>query len=252
MIFSDPERIYQIISHLLNNALKFTEKGYIEFGFHPANNNRIAFYVKDTGIGIPVDQQDIIFRKFGKSGNINTNKNRGTGLGLTLSKKLVELLNGEIHVESSEGQGSTFTFYLPLEKEQKITITKPSVYGNINWSSKTILVAEDTESNYFFIEAFLERTKVNLLWAKDGNEAIEMYKNNNVNLILMDIMMPEKDGYDTTREIKEINPNVPIIAQTALALPDDEEKCYSAGCDYVLVKPINSDDLIATIKRFII
>lgn len=252
MIFSDPERIYQIISHLLNNALKFTEKGYIEFGFHPANNNRIAFYVKDTGIGIPFDQQDIIFRKFGKSGNINTNKNRGTGLGLTLSKKLVELLNGEIHVESSEGQGSAFTFFLPLEKEQKITITKPSVYGDINWSSKTILVAEDTESNYFFIEAFLERTKVNLLWAKDGNEAIEMYKNNSVNLILMDIMMPEKDGYDTTREIKEINPNVPVIAQTALALPDDEEKCYSAGCDYVLVKPINSDDLIATIKRFII
>ncbi len=252
MIFSDPERIYQIISHLLNNALKFTEKGYIEFGFHAASNNRIAFYVKDTGIGIPVDQQDIIFRKFGKSGNINTNKNRGTGLGLTLSKKLVELLNGEIHVESSEGQGSAFTFFLPIEKEQKITITKPSVYGDINWSSKTILVAEDTESNYFFIEAFLERTKVNLLWAKDGNEAIEMYKNNNVNLILMDIMMPEKDGYDTTREIKEINSNVPVIAQTALALPDDEEKCYDAGCDYVLVKPINSDDLIATIKRFII
>lgn len=252
MIFSDPERIYQIISHLLNNALKFTEKGFIEFGYYLSNNNRIAFYVKDSGIGIPDDQQEIIFRKFGKSGNINTNKNRGTGLGLTLSKKLVELLNGEIKVESREGEGSAFTFFLPIEKEQKITITKPSVYGDINWGSKTILVAEDTESNYFFIEAFLERTKVNLLWAKDGNEAIDMYKDNDINLILMDIMMPDKDGYDTTREIKEMNPHVPIIAQTALALPDDEEKCYAAGCDYVLVKPINSDDLIATIKRFII
>ncbi|MBN1927171.1 MAG: response regulator [Prolixibacteraceae bacterium] len=252
MIFSDPERIYQIISHLLNNALKFTEKGFIEFGFFLSNNNRIAFYVKDSGIGIPSNQQEIIFRKFGKSGNINTNKNRGTGLGLTLSKKLVELLNGEIKVESREGEGSAFTFHLPIEKEQKIYITKPSVYGDLNWSSKTILVAEDTESNYFFIEAFLERTKVNLLWAKDGNEAVKMYKENDINLILMDIMMPDKDGYDTTREIKEINSNIPIIAQTALALPDDEEKCYAAGCDYVLVKPINSDDLIATIKRFII
>jgi PAS domain S-box-containing protein len=252
MIYSDPERIYQIITHLLNNALKFTDNGYIEFGYSNMANNKIAFFVKDTGIGIPSDQQEIIFRKFGKSGNINTNKNRGTGLGLTLSKKLVELLNGEIKVESMEGLGSTFTFFLPIEKEQKITITKPSVFGEINWSSKTILVAEDTESNYFFIEAFLERTKVNLLWAKNGIEAIKMFEENSINLILMDIMMPEKDGYDTTREIKLINPDIPIIAQTALALPDDEEKCYACGCDFVLIKPINSDDLIATIKRFIL
>ncbi len=252
MIYSDPERIYQIYSHMLNNALKFTDEGSIEFGYSVTTDNQIMFFVKDSGIGIAEDQQEIIFKKFGKSGNVNTNKNRGTGLGLALSKKIVELLNGEIKVESHEGEGSTFYFYLPIEKEQKITITRPSVFGDINWGSKTILVAEDTESNYFFIEAFLERTKVNLLWAKDGNEAVEMFKENNVNLILMDIMMPEKDGYDTTREIKQLNPEVPIIAQTALALPDDEEKCYDAGCDYVLVKPINSDDLIASIKRFIL
>jgi CheY-like chemotaxis protein len=252
MIYSDPERIYQIISHLLNNALKFTTEGFIEFGYSFAPNNRIAFFVKDSGIGIPENQQEIIFRKFSKSGNINTNKNRGTGLGLALSKKLVELLNGEIKVESSEGAGSLFSFYLPIEKEQRISIVRPSVYGDINWGSKTILVAEDTDSNYFFIEAFLERTKVNLLWAKDGNEAIKMFKENKINLILMDIMMPEKDGYDTTIEIKGIDASIPIIAQTALALPDDEEKCYAAGCDYVLIKPINSDDLIATIKRFIL
>lgn len=252
MIYSDPERIYQIYSHMLNNALKFTDEGSIEFGYSVTTDNQIMFFVKDSGIGIAEDQQEIIFKKFGKSGNINTNKNRGTGLGLALSKKIVELLNGEIKVESREGEGSAFYFYLPIEKEQKITISRPSVFGDINWSSKTILVAEDTESNYFFIEAFLERTKVNLLWAKDGNEAVEMFKENNVNLILMDIMMPEKDGYDTTREIKQLNPDVPIIAQTALALPDDEEKCYDAGCDYVLVKPINSDDLIASIKRFIL
>lgn len=252
MIYSDQERIHQIFTHLLNNALKFTEEGDIEFGYTIATNNRIQFFVKDTGIGIPDNQQEIIFRKFGKSGNINTNKNRGTGLGLALSKKIVELLNGEIKVESVERKGSTFTFFVPIEKEQKISIVKPSVYGDINWNAKTILVAEDTDSNYFFIEAFLERTKVNLLWAKDGIEAIEMFKNNNINLILMDIMMPEKDGYDTTREIKKINSSIPIIAQTALALPDDEEKCYDAGCDYVLIKPINSDDLIATIKKFIL
>lgn len=252
MIISDPERIYQIFSHLLSNALKFTEKGEIEFGYKPPVGNIIEFYVRDTGIGIAREDQDFIFKKFGKSGNINTNKNRGSGLGLTLSKKLIELLRGEIKVQSAQNQGSLFTFTITVENEQKITISKPSVTADNNWSAKTILVAEDTESNYFFIEAFLERTKVNLLWAQDGVEAIKMFRENNVHLILMDIMMPEKDGYDATREIKEINPDIPIIAQTALALPDDEEKCYKAGCDYVLVKPINSEDLIVTIKKFIL
>ncbi|MDA3929171.1 MAG: ATP-binding protein [Prolixibacteraceae bacterium] len=252
MIISDPERIYQILSHLLNNALKFTENGEIEFGYKYPKNNQIEFFVRDTGIGIADEELDLIFKKFGKSGNINTNKNRGSGLGLTLSKKLVELLNGEIYVSTEQEVGSTFSFTITIENEQKITITKPSVTADNHWGSKTILVAEDTESNYFFIEAFLERTKVNLIWAQDGVEAIKLFKENDVNLILMDIMMPEKDGYDATREIKEINPDVPIIAQTALALPDDEEKCYLAGCDYVLVKPINSEDLIATIKRFIL
>lgn len=251
-IVSDPERIYQIMSHLLNNALKFTEQGEIEFGYNYTANNKLEFIVRDTGIGIAKEEQDLIFKKFGKSGNINTNKNRGSGLGLTLSKKLIELLKGEIRLISEPGEGSTFLFTIPIENEQKITISKPSVTAKNNWSSKTILVAEDTESNYFFIEAFLERTKVNLLWAQDGVEAIKMFQENNVDLILMDIMMPEKDGYDATREIKEMDPNVPIIAQTALALPDDEEKCYNSGCDYVLVKPINSEDLIATIKRFIL
>lgn len=252
MIISDPERIYEILTHLLNNALKFTEEGEIEFGYSLIQKNRIEFYVKDTGIGIAPEEIDIIFKKFGKSGNINTNKNRGTGLGLTLSKKLVELLKGEIKLESVKGEGSTFSFQIPIDNEQKISITKPSVTGETNWSSKNILIAEDTESNYFFIEAFLERTNVNLIWAQDGQEAVDLFKKNNINLVLMDIMMPEKDGYDATREIKAINPNVPVIAQTALALPDDEEKCYNAGCDYVLVKPINSEDLIASIRRFIL
>lgn len=253
MIFSDSERIFHILGHLLNNALKFTDLGSIEFGYLPEKNGKIEFFVKDTGIGIPKDQQNIIFQKFGKSGNINTDKNRGTGLGLTLAKRYIELLNGDIQLKSEIGKGSTFTFTIPVETDSKITISKPSVYGELNWNSKTILVAEDTESNYFFIEAFLERTNVNLLWAQDGREAIEIFSEHgeNISLILMDIMMPEIDGFDATREIKKMDPNVPIIAQTALALPDDEDKCYEVGCDYVLVKPINSEDLIATIKRFL-
>jgi PAS domain S-box-containing protein len=251
-IISDPERIYEIMNHLLNNALKFTYEGEIEFGYSLPAKNRIEFFVRDTGIGIAPDELDIIFKKFGKSGNINTSKNRGTGLGLALSKKLVELLKGDIKLSSVKGEGSTFSFQIPIDNEQKISITKPSVSGETNWSSKNILIAEDTESNYFFIEAFLERTNVNLIWAQDGQEAVDLFKKHNINLVLMDIMMPEKDGFDATREIKAINANVPVIAQTALALPDDEEKCYLAGCDYVLVKPINSEDLIASIRRFIL
>ncbi|MBN1768308.1 MAG: response regulator, partial [Prolixibacteraceae bacterium] len=230
---------------------KFTEIGSIEFGYQVANNNQIDFFVKDTGIGISPEERKIIFKKFGKSGNINTNKNRGSGLGLTLSKKLIELLNGQINLESEKGKGSTFTFRIPIDNEQKITITRPSVSGDINWKSKTILIVEDTDSNYFFIEAFLERTHANLIWAHNGFEAISMFNENKVDLILMDIMMPEMDGYEATKQIREINSTVPIIAQTALALPDDEEKCYESGCNYVLVKPISSEDLIATVKRFL-
>jgi len=252
-IYTDPERLHQVMNHLLNNALKFTENGAIQFGYKMPENNMIEFFVIDTGIGIPADQQDLIFKKFGKSGNINTNKNRGSGLGLTLSKKIIELMEGHIELESIVGKGSTFRFFLPIETDNRISINKPSITGETNWSSKTILVAEDTESNYFFIEAFLEKTHVNLIWAQDGNEAVELFKENQekINMILMDIMMPEKDGFDATREIKAISPDTPVVAQTALALPDDEEKCYASGCDYVLVKPINSEDLIATIRRFI-
>lgn len=252
-IYTDPERLHQVMNHLLNNALKFTEEGEIQFGYKMPQNNMIEFFVIDTGIGIPADQQDLIFKKFGKSGNINTNKNRGSGLGLTLSKKIIELMEGHIELESIVGQGSTFRFFLPIETDNRISINRPSITGETNWSSKTILVAEDTESNYFFIEAFLEKTHVNLIWAQDGNEAVDLFKENQekINMVLMDIMMPEKDGFDATREIKALSPDTPVVAQTALALPDDEEKCYASGCDYVLVKPINSEDLIATLRRFI-
>ncbi|MDA3880487.1 MAG: ATP-binding protein [Prolixibacteraceae bacterium] len=250
-VVSDPERIHQILSHLLNNALKFTENGGVECGYRILNNSHIEFFVKDTGIGIAPEESKIIFKKFGKSGNINTNKNRGSGLGLTLSKKLVELLNGEISFESAKGKGSNFTFRIPIENEQKITISRPSVSGDIDWKSKTIMIVEDTDSNYFFIEAFLERTHASLLWAHNGVEAVVMFKENKVDLVLMDIMMPEMDGYEATRQIRAINQSIPVIAQTALALPDDEDKCYQSGCNYVLVKPISSEDLIATIKRFL-
>jgi PAS domain S-box-containing protein len=250
-VVSDPERIHQILSHLLNNALKFTENGGVECGYRILNNSHIEFFVKDTGIGIAPEESKIIFKKFGKSGNINTNKNRGSGLGLTLSKKLVELLNGEISFESAKGKGSNFTFRIQIENEQKITISRPSVSGDIDWKSKTIMIVEDTDSNYFFIEAFLERTHASLLWAHNGVEAVVMFKENKVDLVLMDIMMPEMDGYEATRQIRAINQSIPVIAQTALALPDDEDKCYQSGCNYVLVKPISSEDLIATIKRFL-
>lgn len=252
-ICTDTERLFQVFGHMLNNALKFTESGYIHFGYKIPQNNVIEFFVSDTGIGIPDDQKEIIFKKFGKSGDINTNKNRGSGLGLALSKKLVELMNGHIELESEVGKGSTFRFFLPSDSEARISISRPSVLGETNWSTKTILVAEDTDSNYFFIEAFLEKTHVNLLWAQNGIEAVEMFKKkgSDIDLILMDMMMPGMDGFDATKEVKLINPDIPVIAQTALALPDDEEKCYDAGCDYVLVKPINSDDLVATIKNFI-
>lgn len=248
---TDPEYVHRIFLHLIDNALKFTSTGKIEIGYKLISNIRIDFYVSDTGIGISQEEQDVIFQKFGKSGNINTDKNRGAGLGLSLSKEMIRLLGGEIHVESKKGEGSTFSFSIPIEPAKKISIEKHSIHGEIDWSTKTILIAEDNSINYNFLDKFLRKTHVNLIWAKNGKEAIEMFKENkNINLILMDILMPEIDGFDATKEIRKIDKDIPIIAQTALAFSEDEELCYQAGCNYVLVKPINSDDLTSTIRKF--
>ncbi|GEM_PF-458828 len=252
-ISTDPSRIRQVLSNLLGNALKFTDEGFIELGFNLEEENQIEFYVKDTGIGIPKQKQKLIFERFGQVEEAQNKERKGTGLGLAISKKLAELLGGDLTVESEEGVGSTFKLKLPVTLaagkvvEKKVEEKTPE----INWDNKVILIAEDSVLNYTYLEAILQRTNVKLIWAKDGKEAVEIcQKNEDIDIVLMDIKMPVLDGLNAIKEIKKFRKDLPIIVQTAYAMPEDRERSFAAGSDDYLTKPLNANELFKTIGKF--
>lgn len=250
----DATRLRQVLTNLIGNAVKFTTNGYVEFGYY-LKHNYLEFFVKDTGIGIPIDKKEKVFDRFYQIENPNKELlTRGTGLGLAISKALVNLMGGNIWVESEEFVGSTFFFtipYLPSHKVEKPENVNPTGYKDI-FSGKTVLIAEDIESNFMFLNFALNITGINILWSKNGREAIEAFKNNPaIDLILMDINMPILDGYEATRKIKQINQNIPIIAQTAYAMESDKEKVLEAGCDDYLSKPIKIGNLVDMINKYI-
>jgi CheY-like chemotaxis protein len=213
----------------------------------------LEFPVKDTGIGIPADQHDIIFKRFGQVLNTRERNLGGTGLGLAISKNLSHLLGGDMWMISAVGEGTTFYFTIP---DQRVSITEPvkakipSIPGQFDWRDKTILVAEDFEPNYMFIEAGLLNTRARIIWAKDGQEAIDVMKNHKkIDAVLMDIQMPRIDGLEATRQIKQMKPEVPVIAQTAYAMENDREKFIAAGCDDYISKPIKLGILLNTLDQ---
>jgi PAS domain S-box-containing protein len=258
-ILTDGNRLRQVLTNLIENAIKFTDQGKVEFGYtlkSIGNDPVIEFFVTDTGIGIREEMQDMIFERFRQVDDTNTRKYGGTGLGLTISKNLIQLLGGEISLESVKGKGTSFFVRLPMQ----VTASKPAEVavkqkihesGMPDWSSKQILVAEDEESNYFLLSRILKKTGVNLLWARNGIEAIDLFKANQVDLVLMDIRMPVMDGYEATNAIKNINKNLPVIAQTAYALKGEREKSLTAGCDNYISKPIDSRELIAVLGKYL-
>jgi PAS domain S-box-containing protein len=254
VISTDPYRIRQILTNLLGNAIKFTRQGFVEFGFHLKGAQKIEFYVKDSGIGIPEDKMHLIFERFGQVNENNHSEFKGTGLGLSISKKLAELLGGDLRVESVENRGSTFYLTLPVSKqvvEDYVTQMKP-VDSVIDWSNKTFLIAEDSVLNYTFLEALLQKTNVKLLWAKNGREAVDMCRDNpGIDLVLMDIKMPVLSGLEAIEEIRQFMPDLPIVVQTAYAMPEDREKTLAAGGDEHLTKPLNVKDLFEAISRFV-
>lgn len=253
-ITTDTIRFRQIMSNLIGNALKYTEKGSIEFGFSIEKENEIRFFVKDTGIGIPKSMQQHIFDRFRQVDESHTRGFGGTGLGLTISKNLVNLLGGEIGLESQPGTGSTFYFTLPYESEVQDNKPKQAVLPGTRkyyWPDKKILVVEDVHTNYEFIEALLKRTNVAILWAKDGVEAVEQFtRDTDIDLVLMDIQMPRMNGYEATREIKRLRSETPVIAQTAYAMAEDRQKIFQSGCDDYISKPIKSDLLYSLIAKY--
>jgi len=252
IIYTDGTKITQILTNLINNALKFTEKGSIEFGYIIKTNNEpaeIEFYVKDSGIGIKDESQAIIFERFCQADKDIQQTYGGTGLGLSISKGFIELLGGKIWVESELDKGSTFYFtipYNPLSENNKITSkTEPGL--NI----KTILIAEDDDYNFRYINEILIAMNVHSIHAKDGYETVEICKSNlNIDLILMDIKMPKMDGHTAAKLIKEFRPDLPIIAQTAYALEHEKQK-YSGTvfADYI-TKPINREELKYKIEKY--
>ncbi len=259
VIYTDIDRFKQIIRNLISNAIKFTDIGFIEFGFTTdvdKKNRQIQFYVRDTGIGIPIEKLDIIFESFRQANISDTKIYGGTGLGLAITKKMVEILGGRIWVKSTPDQGSTFYFTIPYnpvnisarypEKNNKKIISK--IY---NWRNKNILIVEDNDQSFLFFKSVLKKTQIRMKRANNGNEAVELCKENDFDLILMDIQLPEMDGCTATRQIKQFNKNISIIAQTAYAMSDEKERCLKAGCDDYISKPISVTNLLELINRYI-
>lgn len=254
IIHTEKNRIQQVISNFITNAIKFTAKGEITFGYQ-AREEGLYFYVKDTGAGIPQNKQDEIFNRFVKLDSFKT----GTGLGLAICQTIVRKLNGKIGVQSEEGRGSTFWFIIPcrLVNHQSSETSADAVGKTIvevknekkeSVSGKqTILIAEDIIDNYKLYQVFLGN-KYNLLHAWNGREAVEYFRKYQPDVILMDIKMPEMDGYQATEAIRQIDMVVPIIAVTAFAYPEDKKRILESGFNSYLTKPLTFASLNKALK----
>ncbi len=239
-ILTDPLRFKQIMNNLIANAIKFTEKGRVEFGYK-LKSDIVEFYISDTGIGLKPDRLNFIFERFRQGEESSTREYGGTGLGLTISRRLVELLGGKIWVDSVQNEGSTFYFTLPLKIEKGIPKIKSvqTISGSYDWSDKVILVAEDENSNFELVRAILSRTGAKIIRATNGKEAVDIcLENMKIDIVLMDIRMPEMNGYEATKKIKSVKSDLPVISLTAYAMADDRQKSLEAGCDDYLAKPV--------------
>jgi len=260
IINTDKNKLGIILSNLVKNALKFTATGHIEIGYESTDSptdrsmTELIFFVKDTGIGIPKDRQEAIFERFMQADVSNSRAFQGAGLGLAITKAYVEMLGGTIWVESEEDVGSTFYFTLPyhvvpIEKE----VTKSTVLAEDDKNridKLKVLIAEDDEASEKFLTFTVRSFSKEILKASTGVETVETCRNNpDIDLVIMDIRMPEMDGYEATRQIRLFNKDVVIIAQTAYALSGDREKALEAGCNEYLSKPTGKSYLIELIKK---
>lgn len=274
-VYTDTQKVYQILKNLLSNAIKFTVKGKVRVLVKRTINQQgdyIAFVVADTGIGISNENQELIFEAFQQVDGTTSRQYGGTGLGLSISKELAGLLSGFITVESEEGKGSTFTFYLPVNIEAEVVNTyhnveldmfdlqqevveEPRIGSNIapdhELTGKHVLIVDDDMRNIFSMTTVFEAMGMKVSFAENGLEGIQFLENNrDIDIILMDIMMAEMDGYETMREVRknEQLKHIPIIAVTAKAMSEDRSKCIEAGASDYMTKPVNLEQLILLMK----
>ncbi len=252
-VVTDPYRIRQILNNLLTNAFKFTEEGEVEIGYK-IKDNEVMVFVRDTGLGIPEEKQEIIFERFRQVDDSHTREFGGTGLGLTIAKTLVEKLGGKMWLDSKLYQGSTFYFTIPYDYQEAKTVSRPKAKSksrDYDFSTIKILVAEDVESNYLYLDTILKPTGAKVYHALDGEEALTMFEQEgDFDIILMDIQMPVMNGYEATKQIRKINEDIPIIGQTAYALSTDRKKVFESGCNDYLVKPIHKKTLLEIIDKY--
>jgi CheY-like chemotaxis protein len=250
-IITDNHKLYGILSNLIKNAVKFTQKGNIKMGYD-LKDNMLEFYVRDTGIGVPKDRQEAIFNRFEQADNEDTRVYEGSGLGLPIAKSYAKMLGGTMWMTSREGDGSEFKFTVPYKtilSAQKNNSPKTEVVlqqNNIN--QLRVLIAEDDETNKQYFEVAFRNKFHEIIFAETGQQTIDTCRNKPVDLILMDIKMPGMSGYAATREIRKFNKEVIIIAQTAYATVGDKKKALDVGCDDYITKPINIETLLELIK----
>ena len=254
VIRTDKEKVYAILTNLVNNALKFTREGLIEFGCQ-RKGKFIEFFVKDTGIGVCPEQKEIIFERFRQGSETFQRKHEGTGLGLAISKAYVEMLGGKIGVESVLGKGSVFYFKIPCDTEAETEAVAeyvvPEVEEGGSAENLKIMIVEDDEVSKKMIRVMVKTLCKEILTVRTGVEAVETCRSHpDIDLILMDIQLPEMDGYEATREIRKFNKEVVIIAQTAFGLVGERLLALAAGCDDYIPKPINRLLLTALINKY--
>ncbi len=262
VIVADKVRLKQILDNLLSNAAKFTPEGVIEIGYRLLQKSVpvLEFYVKDTGVGVPRDKQETIFERFTQVEENFTQNFRGTGLGLSIVKRLVTFMGGQVSVESEPAKGSIFTFIIPYKKPEKISGLFPvekkkrsSLPPENAWLGKTLLIADDIKQIFTFFRETLKKTGIKMLYARDGEEVLELYRKykNEIDVAFIDIQMPKMNGLEVAKVIRKENKDIPLIAQTGLALNIGKKEAVEAGFNDIIYKPIKMAQLSEILRKYL-
>lgn len=256
LIFTDRIWLKRVLNHLMDNAVKFTLDGSIEFSYMRENEN-VVFKIKDSGIGISKENLGRIFEEFRQEADGHHRPFEGLGIGLTLAKEVVERMGGNIFVHSEKGIGSEFSFSIPYRpagstKVKAAALSSDQFIKPIDWSSKKCLLVDDNKDVLIYLNRILADTSISVITARSGYEAIELVKSTpDIDVILLDMQMPEMNGIEATKEIRKFRKNLPIIAQTAFVFEDDKDIVLEAGCDACLIKPIRKELLLSVMSGFI-